>query len=355
MHVELASIFSAGLNTCLAITLAHDGTLDENTMKLIDLAGDWLRARRAYLANAVDYNDVAILLGSPGDSALDWPGGGARAGSPYDSDLLALERSLRQNGYLPQRMIQTRPSRGYDAIPPGVRTVIVPDRGQVSPRDRELIEGFVRAGGTLLGLGRGGTLAAVSGGEPGKPAGLFGVNGSGYGAVGFEVLLGEQRIPVPGPALHLRPEQAATLLWGEESRIGALPFLTRDTYGKGRALLAASAEGDLTDTPAILKRLWSETIGKPVFRVLEHPDRYTVRIRRLGGRTILHIIDTPSAKEGPMDRYRALYTHLALNSELLPFTRATVVPDNRTLQVSRDGEWNTMELFPDPELTIVLE
>jgi hypothetical protein len=56
-----------------------------------------------------------------------------------------------------------------------------------------------------------------------------------------------------------------------------------------------------------------------------------------------------------MDRYRALYTHLALNSELLPFTRATVFPDNRTLQVSRDGEWNTMELFPDPELTIVLE
>ncbi len=56
-----------------------------------------------------------------------------------------------------------------------------------------------------------------------------------------------------------------------------------------------------------------------------------------------------------MARYRPLYTRLALNSRLIPFGKATIVPDGRTLNVEADGIWKTMEIFPDPELTIVLE
>lgn len=350
MQVELASIFSAGLNTCLAITLAHDGTLDENTLKLMDVSGEWLRARRPYLSNAEDYSDVGILLGTPPVTALDWPGG-----SRYDADILALERSLRQNGYFPRRLINNPPCRTYDTIPKSMRTIIVPDRAQIVPRDRDLIGAFVRGGGTLLALGRGGMLEPVTDQEPRKTADLFGVTGSGYGAVGFEVLLGDQRISVGGPALHLRPAAAETLIWGSESRIGALPFLTSAQAGKGRALLAASAEGELSAKPVILERLWAESIGQPAFHVLDNPERYTVRVRRASGKTILHIIDTPTAKEGPMGRYRALYTRIAINAKLLPFTKATIVPENRPLKVAPDREWITMELFPDPELTIVLE
>jgi hypothetical protein len=56
-----------------------------------------------------------------------------------------------------------------------------------------------------------------------------------------------------------------------------------------------------------------------------------------------------------MNRYRPLYTRLGLNAKMFSFTRATVVPDGRALKVLRDADWLIVELFPDPELTIVLE
>jgi hypothetical protein len=40
---------------------------------------------------------------------------------------------------------------------------------------------------------------------------------------------------------------------------------------------------------------------------------------------------------------------------MIPFTKATIVPDGRAVDIVRDGDWATLELFPDPELTIVLE
>ena len=343
MHVELASIFSAGLNTCLAVTLAHDGTLDENTLKLIDLSGDWLRQRRDLLAGAEDLNDVGILLGTPDAESLDWPGGA----HSYDADLLNIERSLRQNGYLPRRLINAPPNRAFDALPKRMRATIVPDRAQITARERAMIENF---GGAVIAFGRGGMLAAVNGAEPGKPAALFGTAGSGYGAVGLEVRLEDKRFVIPGPALHLHPTTAETVLWGNEGRIGALPFITRN----GRAFLVASAEHALGDQPKILSRLWTEAIGAPVYKVLANPERYTVRVRSVKGQTILHIIDSPTAHEGPMNRYRGLYTKIALNANLVPFTTATLMPDNRAIDVVRDGEWNAIEVFPDPELTIVL-
>jgi hypothetical protein len=359
MHVELASIFTAGLNACLAITFAHDGTLDENTLKHIDLAGDWLRQRKPYLENAEDVNDVGILLGTPDAESLDWPGGGlfgatrvnAANGNSYDADILNIERSLRQNGYLPRRLIHNPPCRALSAIPAGTRTLILPDRAQTTGRERGMIEAFARAGGSVIAFGRGGLLTPVSGGEPAKPARMFGVEGNGYGAVGFQVMVNESRVPVAGPALHLHGGNAETLLWANEGRIGAFPFLTRN----GAAYLAGASEGQLGDKPRILDRIWKEALGQPAYRVLSNRDRYTVRLRIANGKHILHIIDSPTAKDGPMDRYRALYTKLSLNAKMIPFTKATIVPDGQTVDVVRDGDWATLELFPDPELTIVLE
>jgi len=56
-----------------------------------------------------------------------------------------------------------------------------------------------------------------------------------------------------------------------------------------------------------------------------------------------------------MNRYRGLYTKIALNAKVVPFTKATLMPDGRAIDVVRDGDWNTIEVFPDPELTIVLQ
>jgi alpha-L-fucosidase len=366
MHVELASIFSAGLNTGLALTYAHDGTLDEGTLKLVDDSGAWLRARRDYLAGAQEFSDVGILLGTPDAEALDWPGGAAFAGGrrgPYDDIMLKLERNLRQNGYFPLRLVNAPPARSYSELPKTLRALIIPDRAQISPEDRRLVERFAASGGAVIAFGRGGTLTrADSGGatgEPGKTAPLFGVAGSGYGAINYAVSLGADSKPiaVAGPALHLHPSAPAeTVLWGKENRIGAMPFLVRSgSSGSGHAFLVAAAEADLAVAPQLLERIWREAIGAPAYRVLQNPERYAVRVRKAGSRTILHVIDTPTAAEGPMARYRPLYTKLALNAGVVAFTKATIVPDNRPVVMSRDGDWITLELFPDPELTIVLE
>lgn len=363
MHVELASIFSAGLNTCLAITFAHDGSLEENTLKLVDLAGDWLKQRRQWLAGATDYNDVGILLGSPAEDVLDWPGGGlfggtrvnAGSGNSYDTELLNLERSLRRAGYLPTRLIEAPPNRSYDAIPKGMRAIIVPDRAQLTPRDREMVEAFVRAGGVVLGLGRGGMLSRTAGEEAGQPAALFGVRGGGYGAVNYQVLAAAKETALTGAALHMHPDSAETLIWAYESRVGSFPFLTSNAIGAGKAFLAAASEASLGPQAPLLQELWKAVIGQPSYRLMDHPERYTVRLRRASGKTILHVIDTPDAQEGPMNRYRPLYTRLALNAKTCAFTRATIMPDGRPVEVRREGDWLVMELFPDPELTIVLE
>jgi hypothetical protein len=75
----------------------------------------------------------------------------------------------------------------------------------------------------------------------------------------------------------------------------------------------------------------------------------------------MHVIDSLTTKEGPMSeayntqRYRPLYTKITVNSERIPFQKATVEPDNRPLRIFINGIWKTMEIYPDPELTIVME
>jgi hypothetical protein len=92
-----------------------------------------------------------------------------------------------------------------------------------------------------------------------------------------------------------------------------------------------------------------------LWKVEINPQRYLVRIRRQKQRYVIHVIDSLTTKEGPMTRYRPLYTNITINSERIQFQRATVEPDKRPLRISTDGIWKTMEIYPDPELTIALE
>lgn len=146
MHVELASILTAGMNMYLAVALGHDGTADESTMRLVDYSGDWLRARRPWLEGAEEFTDVAVMLGTADREKVQWPGGSAGYG-----ELARIEANLRANGYLPHRLINCSGSRKYDALPESARTVIVPDRAQLTKNDAEMLESYVRRGGKVLG------------------------------------------------------------------------------------------------------------------------------------------------------------------------------------------------------------
>lgn len=365
IHVECASVFSAGMNLYLAVTLAHDGSVDEYTLKLVDLAGEWLRERRPYLAGAEAVSDVAILLGTPDPKADPWPGGPgvseratAAIAADYNDQLMRLEQHLIRGGYHPERLINLPPLRTHKGLPRSVRAIIVPDRAQLSAADRQMVEQFVRGGGSLIALGRGGTLRAVTFDEPGPADALFGVTSAGYTANGeFTAILDKDtEVSLRGPLLHIKAQSATPILYARHRRAGEAPFLTVNRVGAGRAYLVGSPEGTLLERAEVLDLVWKAAIGEPATRLLANPERYTVRIRRQERRTIVHLIDSPSLTEGPMQRYRPLYTRLALNSRVLPpFAKATLVPSGRPLQLSSDGIWKVIELFPDPELTIVLE
>jgi hypothetical protein len=363
IHVECASVYSAGMNLYLAVTLAHDGSVDEYTLKLLDLAGEWLRQRRPYLTNASSFSDVAILLGTPEPAATLWPGGPgvseratARILTAYSEQLMRLEQHLIRSGYHPERFINLPPLRAYRLLPAGLRAVIVPDRAQLSAADRELVREFARGGGTVIAFGRGGTLKAVTFDEPGTADALFGVAGAGYVSNGEFTVLADKELNFTGPLLHIKPVSATPVVWARQRRAGDLPFVTLNRVGSGRAYLVGTSEGLLLEQTEVLNLLWREAIGEPTTRLLNYPERYWVRIRKQGKRTILHVIDSLSVIEGPMGRYRPLYERIALNTKVLPpFESATVVPSHRPLKVTSEGTWKVLEVFPDPELTIVLE
>jgi alpha-L-fucosidase len=363
IHVECASVYSAGMNLYLAVTLAHDGSVDEYTLKLLDLAGEWLKQRRPYLTNTQSFSDVGILLGTPAPTAASWPGGPgvseratARLSTAYNELLMRLEQHLIRSGYHPERFINLPPLRGYRSLPRGLRTVIIPDRAQLSAADRELVEQFARGGGTVIALGRGGALNAVTFDEPGAADALFGVAGAGYVSNGEFTVLADQELNLDGPLLHIKPVSATPVVWARQRRAGDLPFITVNRVGSGRAFLVGAGEGSLLERTEVLDLLWREAIGEPVTRLLSHPERYSVRIRRQDKRMILHVIDSLAAIEGPMGRYRPLYERIALNTNVLPpFASATVVPSRRPLKITSEGAWKVLEVFPDPELTIVLE
>jgi hypothetical protein len=359
MHVELASLFTAGMNVYLAVALGHDGSLDEGTMHLLDYSGEWLRARRPWLEAAESLTDVAVLLGTAEPKNLLWPGGAPG----YSDELAKVEANLRANGYLPHRLINCAGSRKYDGIPPTVRTVIVPDRAQLTPSDAEMLDAFVRRGGKVLAFGRGMGLAGTE--EPTRAAPMFGLHSADYvlpdWVDAFEVNWNKDNLSVKGPILGVTPTGASPLLWTSVWTAGEMPLFTRNRVGDGTAYALTATESALAGKPDFLRYVWAETIGEPLWKVQINPQRYVVRIRRQKQRYVLHVIDSLTTKEGPMSeayntpRYRPLYTKITINTERIPFQKATVVPDNRPLRISADGVWKTMEIFPDPELTIALE
>jgi hypothetical protein len=348
---EASTIFTGGMNLYIAIALAHDGTVDADSMRSLDTAGLWLKAQQAYLANAVDAGDVAILYGTADPADLDWPG--ARADSPIDPTWL--ESALRAQGYQSRRLINCAGSMRWDAIPAGTRTVIIPDRVNLTAAEAEKVRRFAAEGGTVLAFRRGGGLGRSGAGTAIDP--MFGVAGAGLmdPPDGINLLWKDKQIPLAGQVIHVHPSTAAVSMWGSIFSEGEMPVLTQNHTGQGNAWFVTVPETSLKNQPEITAQILREVIGEPLFKVSDTTGGYLVRVRHQQGRTVVHIIDRLTAKEGPMARYRPLYTQVTLNGARVPFQKATVVPDQRPLKVDSSGIWKTFEVFPNPEITIVLE
>ncbi|MFN0172832.1 MAG: alpha-L-fucosidase [Bryobacteraceae bacterium] len=382
---EVATVFTSGVNLWLAFIMGHDGTADEATLALLDQAGAWLKSRRPYLEGATTLCDVGIVMGTADPEEQHWPGGippeGA-AGRPPGDVWGALEGHLRSSGYPPCRLATSKGLHKWDAIPPGTRTLIVPDRVSLSAEDAARVRGFAARGGSVLAFGRGVSLG-VTGRDVGKADEIFGIRSAGYvlpnpWADGTRLELAKGKyVPLWTLLIHVRPTSAETLLWAENRIEGGMPGLTRNRVGAGRAYFFATADSALDGKPEVLQYLWKETIGEPLWRVRdvtplyqsdtilpsgvlsqEAPSgstRYRARLRLQGNRRIVHIIDSRPGIGGPLPRNRSRHITLEINAKHFPFRSATLAPRGTPLKVTPKEGWNALTLYPDPEVTLVLE
>jgi hypothetical protein len=157
------------------------------------------------------------------------------------------------------------------------------------------------------------------------------------------------------PVVFVRPKSAHVLLWANVPGEGSLSLLTSSRVGNGMAYFSTVTESAFSKAIEVLDYLWKEAIGEPVWRIDEDPGRYFVILRQQKGRTVAHIADDLTWHGGPMTRYRPQYAHLRLNSGLVPFQKATIVPENQSIQASTDGSWKVLELYPNVEIMVLLE
>jgi len=128
---------------------------------------------------------------------------------------------------------------------------------------------------------------------------------------------------------------------------GDMPLFTMNAVGEGAAYAIPAAEGAFWEAPALLGSIWKETIGEPSWKIDGAPERYTVRLRKQADRYLVHVIDNLSSQP--------VHATLRINTERVKFENAEMAPERRPLKVSTEGDWKTLEVYPDPELTIVLQ
>jgi alpha-L-fucosidase len=348
LTLELANTLSAGVNPYGSLALAHDGSLDEPTLQLLDASGRWLRKMRPYLEGATTMHDVGIVLGTAQAADLDWPGGL----EDYSEVIDKLEGHLRHHGYLPRRLLTCAGAQKWDHIPDGMRLLVIPDRVSLSPQDAQLVREFARRGGAVLALGRGAGLGHSGRFVDADP--LFGTHADGPVTLPSARIAWEgKRYNVKAPFWHLRPEAAEVVRWIASPLRGEVPALVR----KQTAYASALTESALLETPELFDAILTSVLAETTYSFSDKSGRYRFRLRRQNGQYLIHVLDdinAPTAR-GYVDRYVPRYVKVSVNTALVPFGKATVVPDRRELTLTRDGNWSTFEIFPSPEVTIRLE
>ena len=353
----LATTLGGGINIYFAIALGHDGTTDEGTLQLLDLAGAWLDKRRPFMESARGFNDVGIVLGTADPDDLSWPGGP----DAYGEEILELEIGLRKAGYLPCRLITCAHLQRWDEIPEGMRALILPDRVNLSAADREKVRSFVERGGKVIAFGRGAGLGRSE--TVPQADNIFGVRVGGYlepfarASRSWSLRLeGEAKaIAFEAPIILTHPTSAHTVLWAEGVIKGSIPCLTVNQFGKGHAYFAPVPESAFFHAPSVLDYLWKKSIGEPVWKGSDNQGQYTVHFRRQKGRTVIHVVYDLSQRYVMDHRYPPEYVQLQINAEVIPFQTARIVPQNQIVQISDGGAWKSFEIYPDPDVTILLE
>jgi hypothetical protein len=151
---ECAAAWCQGANTYIAISPQHDGTY-AGEMEIVERLGEWLRDRQEILARSEPWRDIGIVVGAPAPSYQ----GGVPGRAALD-----LYRSLGSLGYGVEQLYALDEVARWPRDLSEFDAIIVPD---VAPLDDDYLSRlrrYVRRGGELLFLGRGGHYDAL--GQP---------------------------------------------------------------------------------------------------------------------------------------------------------------------------------------------
>ncbi|MEN6605436.1 MAG: hypothetical protein ABFD86_23750, partial [Bryobacteraceae bacterium] len=262
-----------------------------------------------------------------------------------------------------RRLLNADNAQHWETIPAGMRALIVPARACLTASDAAKIDAFVCAGGRIISFGGGVGLAQPAAAPEANP--LFGVTVAGSMPPpiwrGMRMEFGNLNLSLPDPIPDFRMQSAEALAWATTASEGFLPAITRARAGSGYAFAVAPAETVFADTPEAMAALWKAALPAPLIRLRsidghDVTDRYTVYLRRHQKGLVMHVIDHQVANEVRKGkRYRAAYVDLSLDANLYPFREAEVVPQGQRLQPASEKGWNTVRLFPAPEVTVVLQ
>ncbi len=365
LRLELARLLGRGLNLWMAVTLAHDGSVDSGTLSLIDEAGSWLKARRPYLQGSLTFANVAFALGRAKEEELDWPGGRGVsgtdlgvAGQDYHTTLAQLRSQFAESGYLARFLIDCPNIQDGEAIPSETQLLIVPDRVNLLPSDAARVEEFVKKGGTVITFGRGGALGKTPDSRPTLHP-ILGLETSGYLLAGrgggFTTTVEEETVFIQSVPIQVTVGAAKVIQWMQSFALGNVPLLTENRVGQGRAYHFTVPESELLRSRLLFEQLRKILFPTPLWRFQDQPERYSANLRRLNDTLVLQVLDNLSASEGPMQRYRPAFETISLNQKVLGFSRAYLLPERTLLESKQEGSWLSLELYPNPELMILLE
>jgi hypothetical protein len=243
-------------------------------------------------------------------------------------------------------------------IPVETQLLVVPDRVNLSHSDAQGIEDFVKRGGTLLTFCRGGALGRTHDTRPTFHP-ILGLETSGYLRAGrgggFTTTVEEETVFMQSVPIQVTVGTAKVIHWMQSFALGNVPLLTENRVGQGRAYHFAVPEAEVLKSKALFALLRKVLFPNPLWRFKGQPERYSANLRRLNDSLVLQVLDNLSVSEGPMQRYRPAFETISLNQEVLGFSRALLLPEKAPLELKQDGSWSSIELYPNPELMILLE
>ncbi len=253
-------------------------------------------------------------------------------------------------GYLTARLTNAGKLQQWESIPDGVRAVVLPDRASLTQAGMDCVRKFVESGGTAIAFGRG----AGPGLDASRlePHALFGATSIGKvqaplnqgTAVSWDGKQGRL-----SSFWHVVPQSADVLFWTRTPHEGEAPVVTVAVIhpGQGSAYLVAAPESAVADALDVLAELLRLTIDEPVWATNAKRGDHIVRVFQNESRRYIHLLKRADTGDRRI--------RLRINPDVLPFSRATVVPDAYPLAVETGGQWNQVEVCPSPELLIAVE